>query len=648
MRVLILIATLVASAYCSSVLDLFDSAEGHEPRVAVNCGMKPFHVNVETGKWEMGKAPLCDRHKEKVKKYCQTTYPHLNVTNIVEANEPIEFSNWCDKKDRCMTHKKVTPYRCLVHEYEADALMVPNGCTFDHMHDDKLCLKHDQWKVKAKEACAAKKQELNNYGILLSCGTDLFTGVEFVCCPKHAQEKREKKLLKKQHQKMKKEKKQQKKHQKQQQKLKKKHQQKKRDALNKAITEFQQFLPLETKGCDRSKFGPRETSMDERHRDRVAAVVDEWDEAEQRYNKLRTKDPIAAEEKMKRTLLVFRETLAALEEESKEEKERLRTERAACIDSLIAKNKRDAMLEYIVSVEEQPPNSKRILKTVKKFIQVCEHDRVHSLRHFEHVRNRNVKKANGMRANLLKHLKDLNVMVNESMAILTHLPKIAQQFGIDDMSVMLKPRLMMPEIQPVKTHVHESIPEELLPVPEDILAEGEKEDEDEDEEEAPEVEMTPIDGTREPTDLPTEKSAPVKEIPPVTIEAEKLEPAVNEEKEKETVPPPIVMVVEEDYHIVQEGDKMREKHREQELKPEVLPEDHHRHHGKRSAGFAAVIGLSCGALVIMLGILVALVVRRRRSAQHVVIPTEDNDDQEHLVQMQKKGFENPTYKFYYY
>lgn len=67
------------------------------------------------------------------------------------------------------------------------------------------------------------------------------------------------------------------------------------------------------------------------------------------------------------------------------------------------------------------------------------------------------------------------------------------------------------------------------------------------------------------------------------------------------------------------------------------------------AAFAAVIGLSCGALVIMLGIIVALVVRRNRGNQgRVYIPDAEPEDHEHLVKMQKSGYENPTYKFFYY
>ena len=63
-----------------------------------------------------------------------------------------------------------------------------------------------------------------------------------------------------------------------------------------------------------------------------------------------------------------------------------------------------------------------------------------SLRHFEHVRNQNEKKAEVLRGELLQHLKDLNKVVNESMALLNYLPEIAEKFGITGGSV-LKPRV---------------------------------------------------------------------------------------------------------------------------------------------------------------------------------------------------------------
>lgn len=70
---------------------------------------------------------------------------------------------------------------------------------------------------------------------------------------------------------------------------------------------------------------------------------------------------------------------------------------------------------------------------------------------------------------------------------------------------------------------------------------------------------------------------------------------------------------------------------------------------KHPKSVAAVIGLSCGALVIMLGSIIALIMRRNQANQsHVVVVDAEPEDQEHLIKMQKSGYENPTYKFFYY
>ena len=82
---------------------------------------------------------------------------------------------------------------------------------------------------------------------------------------------------------------------------------------------------------------------------------------------------------------MFRETLAKLEEEAKEERNRLKTEHANCIQMNIDKQKRDAMLGYLFAVEEKPHSIKNIIKAARKFFQVCEHDRLH--RYVVHVFN---------------------------------------------------------------------------------------------------------------------------------------------------------------------------------------------------------------------------------------------------------------------
>ena len=71
------------------------------------------------------------------------------------------------------------------------------------------------------------------------------------------------------------------------------------------------------------------------------------------------------------------------------------------------------------------------------------------------------------------------------------------------------------------------------------------------------------------------------------------------------------------------------------------------------ATFSAVIGLSCGALVIMIIIVVAMAMRRPRPNNNtktvlVDTDTEGASEKSHLVDMQENGYENPTYKFYDY
>ena len=75
------------------------------------------------------------------------------------------------------------------------------------------------------------------------------------------------------------------------------------------------------------------------------------------------------------------------------------------------------------------------------------------------------------------------------------------------------------------------------------------------------------------------------------------------------------------------------------------------HHKKKEHGSPTainiILGLCCGILVVMLIVVIVMVVQRRRVA-HTRVVIAENDDREHLIQMQKNGFENPTYKFFYY
>ncbi|XP_077466819.1 amyloid beta precursor like protein 2 isoform X4 [Stigmatopora argus] len=158
-----------------------------EPQVAMFCGKLNMHVNIQTGRWEPDPSGTksCLGTKEGVLHYCQEMYPELQITNVVEANQPLRIDNWCRKEKKvCKGHAHtVVPFKCLVGEFVSDVLLVPEKCKFFHKERMDLCASHQQWHGVAKEACVKSSTVLHSYGMLLPCGTDKFHGTEFVCCP---------------------------------------------------------------------------------------------------------------------------------------------------------------------------------------------------------------------------------------------------------------------------------------------------------------------------------------------------------------------------------------------------------------------------------------------------------------------------------
>merc|ERR1712131_526412 len=64
-----------------------------EPQVAMFCGKLNMHINIQTGRWEPDPSGTksCLDSKEGVLQYCQEMYPELQITNVLEANQPIRI-----------------------------------------------------------------------------------------------------------------------------------------------------------------------------------------------------------------------------------------------------------------------------------------------------------------------------------------------------------------------------------------------------------------------------------------------------------------------------------------------------------------------------------------------------------------------------
>ena len=62
---------------------------------------------------------------------------------------------------------------------------MPEHCLFDHVHNQSRCWDFDDWNRTASGACAERGMRVKDFAMLLPCGIDVFSGVEFVCCPRH-------------------------------------------------------------------------------------------------------------------------------------------------------------------------------------------------------------------------------------------------------------------------------------------------------------------------------------------------------------------------------------------------------------------------------------------------------------------------------
>lgn len=69
--------------------------------------------------------------------------------------------------------------------FQSDALLVPESCLFDHVHNQTRCWEFGRWNETAAQSCADRDMQLRSFAMLLPCGISVFAGVEFVCCPKN-------------------------------------------------------------------------------------------------------------------------------------------------------------------------------------------------------------------------------------------------------------------------------------------------------------------------------------------------------------------------------------------------------------------------------------------------------------------------------
>ncbi|OZC05444.1 hypothetical protein X798_07584, partial [Onchocerca flexuosa] len=304
------------------------------PLVAFECGFRNRFMS-EDGEWMSDPSTLatCLNGKLDILKYCRKAYPKLDVTNIVEYSHEVEIPGWCrEQGSPCKWTHTVRPYQCIIGEFHSEALQVPHGCRFGHINDRQLCNDYAHWKDAAYKQCKTKvvndkRMAVRSFAVLEPCGLDLFTGVEFVCCPGDDRTEDDGK-----------------------------------DLSTKSVLQ-DPYFKMSDPVNEHERFKEAQQRVEKRHRAKINKVMREWSDLEARYKKMRKTDEKGAEAFKKEMTSRFQKTVASLEEEKKQ-LEDVHEER---VQAHLNEKKRQATHDYraALAVQMGTPNKHNVLKTLK-------------------------------------------------------------------------------------------------------------------------------------------------------------------------------------------------------------------------------------------------------------------------------------------
>ncbi|XP_064800195.1 amyloid-beta A4 protein-like isoform X2 [Oncorhynchus masou masou] len=659
-----------------------------EPQVAMFCGKFNMHVNVQSGKWESDPfgTKSCIGTKEGILQYCQEVYPELQITNVVEANQPVSIPSWCKKgrkkgRKECSSHTHiVVPYRCLVGEFVSDALLVPDKCKFLHQERMDMCESHLHWHTVAKESCGDRTMNLHDYGMLLPCGIDRFRGVEFVCCPAETQRESDSVELTESDvwwggdeteytdNNMPRQ---------ADQGAVTTEEDDEEDALDRdedgdgledddddeddvtderdsgegtsniamttttttttesveEVVRVPTTAPsppgavdryLESPGDDseHANFQQAKESLEAKHRERMSQVMREWEEAERQAKSLPRADK-------KAVIQHFQEKVEALEQEAAGERQQLVETHMARVEALLNSRRHMALENYLGSLQANPPRPRQVLGLLKKYVRAEQKDRQHTLKHYEHVRMVDPKKAAQIRPQVMTHLRVIDERMNQSLGLLYKVPRVANEIQ-DQVSVLMQ-RVQSELSQQISSLQSDGRSDGRVSYGNDALMP------DQAYSSAPldpgmgldrlgfihpesfnqpntDNHVDPVDARPVPDrGLPTRPVSALKpeEVPEVRVEKEERQSASYEVHHQKLV---------------------------------FFAEDVGSNKG-------AIIGLMVGGVVIATVIIISLIMLRKKqytSIHHGIIEVDAavTPEERHLSKMQQNGYENPTYKFF--
>uniref|UniRef100_A0A8C1NHU7 Amyloid-beta A4 protein n=1 Tax=Cyprinus carpio TaxID=7962 RepID=A0A8C1NHU7_CYPCA len=634
-----------------------------EPQVAMFCGKLNMHINIQTGKWEPDPSGTksCTGTKEGILQYCQEVYPELQITNVVEANQPVSIWDWCKKgRKQCRSHMHiVVPYRCLVGEFVSDALLVPDKCKFLHQERMDMCESHLHWHTVAKESCGDRSMNLHDYGMLLPCGIDRFRGVEFVCCPAEAEKESDSAAVEEddsdvwwggaetdynagseptvvENDEDPDEEEEEvldndqdgdgdedEKEAEDDEIVDERHDSSQSTSIAMTTTTttttesveevvrvptpsssppdaVDRYLETPADENEHAHFLKAKESLEAKHRERMSQVMREWEEAERQAKSLPHNDK-------KAVIQHFQEKVEALEQEAASERQQLVETHMARVEALLNDRRRLALESYLSALQADPPRPQHVFSLLKKYVRAEQKDRQHTLKHFEHVRMVDPKKAAQIRPQVLTHLRVIEERMNQSLGLLFKVPGVAEDIQDQVELLQREQQEMSAQLANLQSDVRVSYGNDAL-MPDSTAS----------------LDLLPAEDTQGFGFIHPESF----NQPNTQNQVEPVDARPIPDRGLPTRPGTSGVTVISCLSDVQV----------------FFAED-------VSSNKGAIIGLMVGGVVIATIIVITLVMLRKKqytSIHHGIIEVDAavTPEERHLSKMQQNGYENPTYKFF--
>ncbi|XP_022098539.1 amyloid beta A4 protein-like [Acanthaster planci] len=423
-----------------------------------------------------------------------------------------------DIPEGCTETFSVLTYSCLVGEFESKALMVPKDCNFEHIHDSEVCKPKSELHSLAEKQCAATDKTVQDYGMLLPCRdeVDLFTGVEFVCCPPKA--KKSKKVSEPEISE-------------ETEPVPQKPQvaepkpevepvepeaeqdpetdpvaaptaEPVADPETNPIPDDPYFQHVPGADEEREAYEEAKERLEEQEDRKRTQVMQQWQEAQDQYEALKKTDPKGAEAMKKGMMARFDDTMAELEIAGRQEHEQLRQVHQQRVQARLTEQRTHAEQYFAESLRDNPPKTKKVLHALQKYVKAIQRDRQHAMNVYKHLLVTDPARAESERPDTVRRLHDMDTSLQHCLEMIKKAPEVYAEIQnkVEDLLASSKSPEDIAFLQSIETALSMATPTEEEEVEEE--EDGTANDEDEEQEE---------------TDVPLPpKKTPKKTIPAKT------------------------------------------------------------------------------------------------------------------------------------